>query len=171
MRFLSAAWAFVVWLLWEFWYQLTFWMKRPAQCGHKTRLSRRLSAFGGTRRWTWRPDEHGHIPYCHDCLKKMTVPCACCMGPIFPGDPIRFAVFWNKAEQGPAGVVTIKHKPLTQMACLVCADTIAEFNGNWMPPEGVQVKTSPFAIAAGDPNMKSFTLITLATSEHKSPRK
>jgi hypothetical protein len=63
-----------------------------ARCGHQTKQRGTIRAFGESFRTTLDLDR-GIIAYCHRCISRMAIKCACCQRPIFLGSPV--AEFFN----------------------------------------------------------------------------
>lgn len=56
-------------------------------CGHLTRETDKLAAFGKVKEFRL-PIKKGKTPYCHKCLSKMAIRCAYCGNPIHIGDMV-----------------------------------------------------------------------------------
>lgn len=125
------------------------------ECGHRTRRTGKIRAFGQTLIVRMPINEDGSVDYCLDCIGKMTIPCAWCCEPIFIGEPITLYSpysrrnFFSSEESSeaqkkrggngsfiiPDGAVVYSHDPLYLVGCLKwnCADTGADIAGCWLP--------------------------------------
>lgn len=115
-------------------------------CGHTSKLKKKVSV-GGERillRINYRPDKQ--IPYCLDCVEKMSIVCPWCGKPIFVGDYITLYTPSNPDFKIPEGAVVYSENPLRLVGCQrsTCAETGADYCGIWEVP-GV-VKKFPSAI-------------------------
>ena len=127
-----------------------------AKCGHRTKRSGPVSAFGRTTTTKMPMNKNSSVDYCLDCIGKMAIRCAWCSDPIFIGDPItlyspgpRTGLFSSerpseaqktRKQDGfvvPDGAVVYRENPLTLVGCLGwnCADTGADRAGFWLPGE------------------------------------
>lgn len=114
-----------------------------ADCGHKTLIRDKVTAFGRSTVTTL-PVENGKTPYCHRCLEKMAIRCAWCGEPIFVGDPVTLYIP-NKDTKLPDYAV---HFEEGVVGCLSihCADTGADRAGFWYPPGTVKKVASPIQL-------------------------
>lgn len=151
-----------------------------AKCGHRTKRSGSVSAFGCTITTKMPMNKNGSVDYCLDCIGKMAIRCAWCGDPIFIGNPITLyspgprAGFFSSKESSevqrareqddfvvPDGAAVYRENPLTLVGCLGwnCADTGADRAGFWLPGENGKgrvhrVQTAYEAILrAGEPSM------------------
>lgn len=121
-----------------------------AGCGHKTRLSNRIHAFGSSVKTRIRPN-NGKVEYCHECLQDMAIQCGWCDGAIFIGDPITLYSPNNKDYTPKKHAKIYNDEPLTIVGCLRmnCADTGADRAGFWMPPGEVKRVPTAFEMIMG----------------------
>lgn len=106
-----------------------------SKCGHRTRLSGRVSVFGAAVTTTMPKQEDGLPEYCLDCISKMAIRCAWCKDPIFIGDPITLYTPTNPDFEVHEHAVVYNKDPLQVVGCLGwnCADTGADRAGFWLP--------------------------------------
>lgn len=126
------------------------------KCGHRTKRSGPVSAFGRTITTKMPMNKNGSVDYCLDCIGKMAIRCAWCGDQIFIGNPITLyspgprTGFFSSEEPSeaqrarkqddlvvPDGAVVYHENPLTLVGCLGwnCADTGADRAGFWLPDE------------------------------------
>jgi hypothetical protein len=86
------------------------------------------------------------IPYCLDCVEKMTIICPWCRRPIFIGDYITLYKPLDPNFKIPEGAVVYSTNPLQLVGCQRsdCAETGADYCGIWEVPG--KVKRIPSAI-------------------------
>jgi hypothetical protein len=109
---------------------------KAVKCGHRTKRSGPVSAFGCTITTKMPKNDGGSVDYCLDCIGKMTIKCAWCSDPIFIGNPI--TLYTPRGEfQVPEHAVVYNKEPLQLVGCLGwnCADTGADRSGFWLPGE------------------------------------
>lgn len=127
--------------------------KYQAKCGHLTSQKATLNAFGEKCEIKILSPKD-EIEFCHDCLEKMTIRCAWCGKPIFIGDIVTLYTP-NKDFKIPNYAITYSKDPLQLVGCgrTNCAETGADYCGNWLPPG--KVKRFPsvieMAMATGRP--------------------
>ena len=107
------------------------------KCGHRTRRSGPVSAFGQTIETKMPLNEKGVPEWCLDCIGKMAVRCPWCERPIFIGEPITLFSPVRNDFRAPENAVVYREEPLTLVGCLGvgCADTGADRAGFWIPGE------------------------------------
>lgn len=117
--------------------------KIMAQCGHETKIWDICAAQGEKHIIKMIP-QNGQLPYCHKCFSAMTIRCAWCGKPIFPGEPVTLYAAGENFRV-PDYAVVFNKKPLQVVGCLRvrCADTGADRMGFWMPPGQVLRVQSP----------------------------
>jgi len=129
---------------------------KATKCGHRTKQTGRVSAFGQSTVMKMPKNKVGSVDYCLDCIGIMTVRCAWCCDPIFIGSSITLYSpgpregFFSSREPTdaqekrkqkdfalPDGAVIYFEHPLTLVGCLGwnCADTGADRAGFWLPGE------------------------------------
>lgn len=109
------------------------------KCGHRTKRSGSVSAFGCTINTKMRRNRDGSVDYCLDCIGKMAIQCAWCGDPIFIGDPI--TLYTPRGEfKVPEHAVIYNNEPLQLVGCLSlnCAETGADRAGFWLPGENTR---------------------------------
>lgn len=106
------------------------------RCGHRTKRTGTVSAFGRTITTKMPRNDDGSVDYCLDCIRKLAIQCARCDEPIFIGDPITLSTPCDEF-QIPEHAVVYKRDPLQLVGCLGwnCAETGADRAGFWMPGE------------------------------------
>jgi len=106
------------------------------KCGHRTKRSGRVSAFGCIITTQMPKNESGSVDYCLDCIGTMAIRCAWCGSPIFIGDPITLYTPRDNFHL-PEHAVIYSNKPLQLVGCLGwnCAETGADRAGFWFPGE------------------------------------
>ena len=106
------------------------------KCGHRTKRSGQVSAFGHTMTTKMPRNRDGSVDYCIDCISKMAIQCSWCSHPIFVGDPV---TLYTPSDdfQAPQHAVVYNSEPLQLVGCLGwnCADTGADRAGFWLPGE------------------------------------
>lgn len=116
--------------------RLSIFRYTATKCGHRTKRTGKVSAFGRVIITQMPTNKSGKVDYCLNCLGKMAIRCAWCGGPIFIGDPI--TLYTPKDDfQVPEYTVIYREKPLQLVGCLGwdCADTGADRAGFWLPGE------------------------------------
>lgn len=110
---------------------------RAVKCGHYTKRSGLVSAFGRTVIMKMPKNQRGMMDYCLDRIGKMAVRCAWCGDPIFIGDPITLYTPFGDFKI-PEHAVVYNRNPLQLVGCLGwnCAETGADRAGFWLPGEG-----------------------------------
>lgn len=115
-------------------------------CGHESKLKKivRIKDEKCALRIVYRPGKI--VPYCLDCVSKMTITCPWCGRPIFIGDYVTLYTPTNPNFKIPEGAVVYSKDPLRLVGCQrsTCAETGADYCGVWDVP-GV-VKRFPSAI-------------------------
>ena len=115
-------------------------------CGHESKLKKkvRIKDEKCTLRIVYRPGKL--VPYCLDCVEKMTITCPWCGKPILIGDYVTLYTPSNPNFKIPEGAVVYSENPLQLVGCQrsTCAETGADYCGIWDVP-GV-VKRFPSAI-------------------------
>jgi hypothetical protein len=108
-----------------------------ALCGHRTKLTGRVSAFGRSITTRMPKPQNGEVKYCLDCIGSMAIRCAWCADPIFIGDPVTLYISRKPSFEIPEHAVIHETEPLQLVGCLGwnCADTGADRAGFWMPGE------------------------------------
>lgn len=106
-------------------------------CGHHTKRTGKISAFGHTVTTKMPINEEGSVDYCLDCIAKMAIRCAWCGHPIFIGRPITLYSPISDNFKIPEHAVVYEREPLQLVGCLRwdCAETGADRAGFWMPGE------------------------------------
>ena len=114
-----------------------------ADCGHETKEEDKVSAFGEDI-LTKLPIENGKTSYCHKCIEKMVRQCAWCKRPIFIGDYLTLYTPAKKDFVIPEYAVVYSKDPLQLVGCqrTDCAETGADYCGEWLPPGEVRRFTS-----------------------------
>lgn len=109
---------------------------KAAKCGHRTKRSGLVSAFGRTITTKMPKNHDGSVDYCLGCISKMAIQCAWCGGSIFIGDPITLYIP-SGDFQVPEHAVIYNKESLQLVGCLSgnCADTGADRAGFWLPGE------------------------------------
>ena len=115
------------------------WRKYMAQCGHETKLKGKITAYGQSSKMKMNFDTN-NIPYCLDCIEKMTIKCPWCGGPIFVGEYVTLYSPNDPNFQVPDGCVIYSQEPLILVGCQSrsCADSGADYCGIWTPPGVVE---------------------------------
>jgi len=74
------------------------------------------------------------VDYCLDCIEDMTVSCACCGGPIFPGDSVGTFIPVRKDSRFPYNFAIHCTDPLQLVSCMRpdCAG-YSRSAGVWLP--------------------------------------
>lgn len=118
-----------------------------ADCGHKTKLHDRVTAFGEST-LTRLSIKDGKIDYCHQCIEKMAIQCAWCGHTIFIGDPITLYSPRDEDFEVPEHAIFYQEDSLQLVGCLRwnCADSGADRMGFWLPPGIVQRVQSAYVI-------------------------
>ncbi|MGH7238695.1 MAG: hypothetical protein ACREHG_01380 [Candidatus Saccharimonadales bacterium] len=118
-------------------------------CGHKTKLFERVKICGqmGFYRIAGKnPD------YCCSCLTNMARRCPVCGNMILVGNPIRLVQILEGFILPDCAVwrdPTLRDPEISWfVACLECADTVAERSGFWVPPGRVRRVKSLFQLAS-----------------------
>jgi hypothetical protein len=126
--------------------------KYLAECGHETKQTDFVRAFGETIQ-TKVLIINGKIEYCHKCLEKMVVKCPWCGRPIFIGDMVTLYSPTKKEYQVPVGTVVFCEDPLTLVGCQRsdCAESGADYAGQWIPPGVVRRQPSGIEMALANP--------------------
>jgi hypothetical protein len=109
---------------------------KAVKCGHRTKRSGSVLAFGRTITTKMPKNDNGSVDYCLDCIGKMAIRCAWCGDPIFIGDPI--TLYTPRGDfQVPEHAVVHNKEPLQLVGCLGwnCADTGADRADFWLPGE------------------------------------
>ncbi|MFA6077976.1 MAG: hypothetical protein WC724_03065 [Candidatus Paceibacterota bacterium] len=107
-------------------------------CGHHTKRTGKVSAFGHTITTKMPINEEGSVDYCLDCIAKMAIRCAWCGNPIFIGKPITLYTPVSADFKIPEYAVVYEREPSLQLVgCLRwdCAETGADRAGFWVPGE------------------------------------
>lgn len=109
---------------------------RATKCGHRTKRTGGVSAFGHRIVTKMPINEDGSMDYCLDCIGKMAIQCAWCGNPIFIGRPITLYSPVGDFKV-PEHAVIYEKEPLQLVGCLGwnCADSGADRAGFWMPGE------------------------------------
>lgn len=107
------------------------------KCGHRTRQTGVVSAFGKTIAIKMPRNEYGSVDYCLKCIGKMAIRCAWCGNPIFIGNPITLYTPKQNDFKIPDYAVIYSENPLQLVGCLGwnCAITGADRAGFWVPGE------------------------------------
>ena len=115
-------------------------------CGHTSKLKKKVNVSGvkTTLSINYKPGKQ--IPYCLDCVEKMTITCPWCGKPIFVGDYVTLYTPNDPNFKVPEGAVVYSKDPLQLVGCqrTDCAETGADYCGIWEVP-GV-VRRIPSAI-------------------------
>lgn len=109
---------------------------KAVKCGHRTKRSGSVSAFGHAITTKMPKNKSGSVDYCLDCIGKMAIRCAWCGDPIFIGEPI--TLYAPRGDfQVPDHAVVYSKEPLQLVGCLGwdCAETGADRAGFWLPGE------------------------------------
>ena len=116
-----------------------------AKCGHSTKRTDQVSAFGQTATTTITPKPGEAPDYCHRCLEKMAICCAWCGKVIFVADPITLYTPRYNSYQPKEHYVKYRDNPLQYVGCLRmnCAQTGSDRAGFWMSPGQVLRILSP----------------------------
>lgn len=109
---------------------------KATKCGHYTKQSGSVSAFGQTIHTKMPKNKNCSFDYCLDCVSKMATRCAWCGNPIFIGEPITLYTP-NTDFKIPEYAVIYSKDPLRVVGCLSrdCADTGGDVAGFWLPGE------------------------------------
>lgn len=120
-----------------------FLKRTKAECGHKTRLSGTINAYGRSTKVKLEPNEDGDIDYCLKCIEDMTIKCAWCEKPIFIGEPVTLYSPKNNDFDFPDDAHVYKENPLTFVGCrrMGCANSKPSYDGFWVPPGKVKKKS------------------------------
>jgi len=104
------------------------------KCGHRTKRSGSVSAFGCTIITKMPINERRTVDYCLECIAKMAIQCAWCTNPIFIGHPITLYTPRSNFTV-PEHAVVYRQEPLQLVGCLGwdCAHTGADRAGFWLP--------------------------------------
>ncbi len=118
--------------------RLHSFFSRPTKavvCGHATKQTGEISAFGRTGIMKLPRNEDGSIDHCLSCISNMAIRCSWCGESIFIGDPI--TLYTPKKEiEIPEYAVMYQEVPFLQLVgCLRfdCANTGADRAGFWVP--------------------------------------
>lgn len=107
-------------------------------CGHHTKRTGKISAFGHTITTKMPINEEGSVDYCLNCIAKMAIRCAWCGNPIFIGRPITLYTPVSDNFKIPEHAVVYEREPSLQLVgCLRwdCAEAGADRAGFWVPGE------------------------------------
>ena len=123
-----------------------FHLPLSCECGHKTKLNKIVERDEEKVKLIVKYRPLKPIPYCLDCVEKMTITCPWCGKPIFVGDYVTLYTPTNSNFKIPEGAVVYSENPLRLVGCQrsTCAETGADYCGIWDVP-GV-VKRFPSAI-------------------------
>lgn len=110
---------------------------KAVRCGHRTKRTGAVSAFGYTTITKMPRNKNGSIDYCLDCIGKMAIQCAWCGNPIFIGDPITLYTPNSNKFQIPEHAIVYNKKPLQLVGCFDwdCVESDADRAGLWLPNE------------------------------------
>lgn len=111
------------------------WRKYMAKCGHETKLKGKIEAYGKS---TIMKINAESVPYCLDCLEKMTIRCPWCGGPIFIGEYITLYTPAHPDFNIVEGCVIYSKDPLQIVGCQYCIQSAADYCGIWTPPGEVK---------------------------------
>jgi len=124
----------------------------PAGCGHQTRLFGSLEAYGE------RIEIIGLSKkplLCFSCMHQLTIRCAWCGKPIFPGDPVTLYSPMDSTYV-PNYSATVRHldNPVIYVGCLRldCAESGADRAGFWNPPDGVHRVPTAYELVLSNPD-------------------
>ncbi len=103
------------------------------KCGHRTKRTGIVSAFGRTITTKMPINKNGSVDYCLDCIGKMAIKCAWCGNPIFIGTAVTIGLPVNDFKV-PKYAVAYKKNPPQFVGCFSwnCADVGAGQAGFWM---------------------------------------
>jgi len=124
------------------WFSQTYF---ATECGHWTKKTGKVTAFGRRTTTKMPLNESGSVDYCLDCISKMAIQCTWCGGAILIGDNI--TLYSIKGEfQAPDYAVSYGKEVPQYVGCMnqECADTWADCYGRWLPGEdgkGAPVRT------------------------------
>ncbi len=143
---------------------LSFLRRKPSEilcgCGHTSKLKKKVNVGGEkiTLRINYRPDVQ--IPYCLDCVEKMSITCPWCGRPILVGDYVTLYTPSNPNFKIPEGSVVYSKDPLRLVGCQRsdCAETGADYCGIWEAPGAVKRFPSAIerALASGGPVIVNY---------------
>ncbi len=107
-----------------------------AECGHTTFQKDYLKAFGEVSLIKLNI-HNGKIKYCHKCLSKMSIQCACCGKTIFVEDFVSLHMIKQKSKT-PENAVLYSQYPKVVISCADCATNDDDIKGIWTAPGTVQ---------------------------------
>jgi len=102
---------------------------KAVKCGHRSRKSGRISAFGDSVFTHLKANSDGTLDYCLACLGKMAIQCSLCKRAIFVGDPI---ALYHGTQ---ASAVIVGPTDSAHVGCMFCTDSAANHSGFWVPDE------------------------------------
>lgn len=129
-------------------------------CGHRTKMKKDIEVKGHKVTLYVKYHPFKDVPYCLDCLEKMTITCPWCGRPIFVGDYVTLYTPTDKNFKIPEGTIVYTKDPLRLVGCQHpdCAFSGADYSGIWEAPGSV--KRIPSAIErvmmTGNPVIVNF---------------
>lgn len=129
-------------------------------CGHVSPLKKKISINEHAITLKIRYREGVTIPYCLDCIEKMSIVCPWCGKPILVGDYVTLYTPTDPNYEIPKSAIVYSRDPLRLVGCQRpgCAYSGADYCGTWEAPGFV--KRFPSAIErvmkTGEPVIMNF---------------
>lgn len=117
------------------------WMKpKPKEilckCGHTSELEKTIMVDGQETTLRIKYKSGKQVPYCLDCIEKMTITCPWCGKSIFVGNYVTLYTPTEPNFEIPKGTVVYRKNPLQLVGCQRpgCAFSGADYCGIWRAP-------------------------------------
>ena len=119
----------------NFFQKLMYWLRPKCKCGHKSKKSGTVTAYGETREVKLRRHWLFHrVPFCLECYEKKAIKCPWCGGAIFPGEYVTLYSPQDPNFKVPEGCVVYSKDPFRLVGCqsIRCAESGADYSGIWV---------------------------------------
>ncbi len=145
---------------WIFWFSVTSIFRKTHianVCGHRTKREGATESFGERYVMGMPLEKNGRPDYCLECIGKMAIRCGWCGRPIHIGDLItpylpkpNMPEYTRYHQDSPTS-----HRTVVGCQRTDCAETGADYHGQWQPPGKVMrfpsvIETLEGAVANGE---------------------